>query len=562
MTNKKLPLGIDNFEKIRSMNFYYIDKSGLVSDILKNCAEVNLFTRPRRFGKTLNMSMLKNFFEIGTNKSIFDGLAITKEKELCEQYMGKYPVISISLKSVNRLHFDDAFNKLKDVIFDEASRFQFLIDSDKLTEYDKIPLRPIFERDKNEDITSSLKQLCRLLEKHYGKKVILLIDEYDVPLDKAYENGYYNQMVDIMRTLLGEALKSNDSLFFAVLTGGLRVSKESVFTGLNNLKVNSITDVQYDEYFGFTDEEVKKLLADYNLESHYDEVKQWYDGYLFGKQKVYCPWDVINYCDDHLSEPDKEPEAYWLNTSGNDIIKKLINKTEGRSTKADIEKLIDGEIINKKINEQLTHNEIDDSVDNIWSLLYMTGYLTLTERPKDGWYRLCLPNQEVAQIFKEQVLEWFNIQVVQDKEQLEIIHSAFENGDDECIMEYINKKLLVSVSYYDAKESFYHGILFALLSATKRWDVFSNDEVGNGRPDLIVEKPFNELGIAIEIKVVKDLNKLDEACEAAMKQIEDKDYIADFKEHNFNKILAYGIAFCGKKCKVIVKKDKIERYFC
>ena len=554
MTNKKLPLGIDNFEKIRSMNFYYIDKSGLVSDILKNCAEVNLFTRPRRFGKTLNMSMLKNFFEIGTNKSIFDGLAITKEKELCEQYMGKYPVISISLKSVNRLHFDDAFNKLKDVIFDEASRFQFLIDSDKLTEYDKIPLRPLIERDKNEDITSSLKQLCRLLEKHYGKKVILLIDEYNVPLDKAYENGFYNQMIDIMRALLGEALKSNDSLFFAVLTGGLRVSKESVFTGLNNLKVNSITDVQYDEYFGFTDEEVKKLLADYNLESHYDEVKQWYDGYLFGKQKVYCPWDVINYCYDHLLEPDKEPKAYWLNTSGNDIIKKLINKTEARSTKADIEKLIDGETINKKINEQLTHNEIDDSVDNIWSLLYMTGYLTLTERPKDGWYRLRIPNQEVTQIFKDQVLEWFSNELAKDDDQVLKIYTAFENGDVGAIAGYLNEKLLISVNYYDARESFYHGFLLAILTVGDFWEISSNDEVGNGRADIILEKGENDLGIIIEIKVVKDIKKLDEACQMALQQIEDKDYAADFKEHRFNKILAYGIAFCGKKCKVIVKK--------
>ena len=551
-----LPIGVDNFSQIRNENYYYVDKSSWISSLLNNRGLVNLFTRPRRFGKTLNMSMLKSFFEVGTDKAIFEGLAISKDKELCEQYMGKYPVISISLKSVNRLKFDDALNKLKDVIFDEASRFQFLLNSDRLTEYDKIPLRSLFERDKDEDITSSLKHLCRLLEKHYGLKVILLIDEYDVPLDKAYENGFYNQMIDIMRTLLGETLKSNDSLFFAVLTGGLRVSKESIFTGLNNLEVNSITDVQYDEYFGFTDEEVKKLLADYNLESHYDDVKQWYDGYLFGTQKVYCPWDVIKYCKDLLSEPDKEPQAYWLNTSGNDSIKRLINKTDadGRTIKADIEKLIDGQTINKRINEQLTHSEIDDSVDNIWSLLYMTGYLTLTERPRDGWYRLCIPNQEITQIYKQQVLSWFNDRIALDKDELLDVYQAFKQSDTETITNFLNKKLEISISYYDARESFYHGFLLAILTVGEFWGISSNDEVGNGRADIILEKGENDLGIIIEIKVVKDIKKLDEACKMALKQIEDKDYAADFKEHNFNKILAYGIAFCGKKCKVIVKK--------
>lgn len=387
--------------------------------------------------------------------------------------------------------------------------------------------------------------------------MILLIDEYDVPLDKAYENGFYNQMIDIMRALLGEALKSNDSLFFAVLTGGLRVSKESIFTGLNNLEVNSITDVQYDEYFGFTDEEVKKLLADYNLESHYDEVKQWYDGYLFGTQKVYCPWDVIRYCKDLLAKPNAKPKAYWLNTSGNDSIKRLINKTDadGRTTKADIEKLIDGQTINKRINEQLTHSEIDDSVDNIWSLLFMTGYLTLaSEHDEDDMYALKIPNQEITQIYKQQVLSWFNDRIALDKDELLDVYQAFKQSDTETITNFLNKKLEISISYYDARESFYHGFLLAILTVGEFWGISSNDEVGNGRADIILEKGENDLGIIIEIKVVKDIKKLDEACKMALKQIEDKDYAADFKEHNFNKILAYGIAFCGKKCKVIVKK--------
>ena len=554
MMNTKLPIGIEDFEKIRKENFYYVDKTNLINDILHNWGEVNLFTRPRRFGKTLNMSMLKNFFEIGTDKSIFDGLAISKEKELCEQHMGKYPVVFISLKEVDGSSFEDAYNQLRDIIRTEAFRLDVIDDSVNIKDVERKSYRRIInEEDNDTDIKSSLKMFSRLLEKHYGQKVIILIDEYDVPLDKAYINGYYPQMIKLIRAMFSSALKTNSSLYFAVLTGGLRVSKESIFTGLNNFKVRTITDVQYDEYFGFTDNEVKKMLEYFRLESHYDEVKQWYDGYLFGQQKVYCPWDVINYCDDHLSKPNAKPKVYWLNTSSNEVIKRLINKTDNRSTVADVEKLIDGETINKSLNEQLTHSEIDDSVDNIWSLLYMTGYLTLASEYNGDTYTLKIPNQEVTQIFKQQVLEWFNTIVVQDKQQLEVVHSAFENGDVETIMEYINNKLLMSVSYYDAKESFYHGFLFALLAATKRWDIFSNDEVGNGRPDLIVEKPYGELGIVIEIKVVKDSKKLDEACQSAMKQIEDKDYTADFKEYNFSKILAYGIAFCGKKCKVIVK---------
>ena len=554
MMNTKLPIGIEDFEKIRKENFYYVDKTNLINDILHNWGEVNLFTRPRRFGKTLNMSMLKNFFEIGTDKSIFDGLAISKEKELCEQHMGKYPVVFISLKEVDGSSFEDAYNQLRDIIRTEAFRLDVIDDSVNIKDVERKSYRRIInEEDNDTDIKSSLKMFSRLLEKHYGQKVIILIDEYDVPLDKAYINGYYPQMIKLIRAMFSSALKTNSSLYFAVLTGGLRVSKESIFTGLNNFKVRTITDVQYDEYFGFTDNEVKKMLEYFRLESHYDEVKQWYDGYLFGQQKVYCPWDVINYCDDHLSKPNAKPKVYWLNTSSNEVIKRLINKTDNRSTVADVEKLIDGETINKSLNEQLTHSEIDDSVDNIWSLLYMTGYLTLASEYNDDTYTLKIPNQEVTQIFKQQVLEWFNTQVVQDKQQLEIVHSAFENGDAESIMKFINNKLLISASYYDAKESFYHGFLFALLAATNRWQVFSNNEAGNGRPDLIVEKPYNELGIVIEIKVVKDSKKLDEACQSAMKQIEDKDYTADFKEYNFSKILAYGIAFCGKKCKVIVK---------
>ncbi len=413
--NILLPIGVDNFSQLRKENYYYIDKTNWINDLLNNRGLVNLFTRPRRFGKSLNMSMLQSFFEIGTDKSIFEGLDISNEKEFCDKYMAQYPVVFISLKDVDGSTFEDAYDQLREIIRTEAIRLDVIIDSPKIKDFELNSYRRIVnEEDNVTDIKNSLKMLSRLLEKHYGKKVIILIDEYDVPLDKAYTNGYYPQMIEIIRALYGSSLKSNNSLFFAVLTGCLRISKESIFTGLNNLKVRSITDPQYDEYFGFTDDEVKKILADCNLEDHYKEMQQWYDGYLFGEQKVYCPWDVISYCDDLLSRTTSEPQTYWLHTSGNEIIQKLINKTDSRTTKTDVEKLIAGETVAKQINEQLTHNEIDDNINNIWSLLYMTGYLTLLKRPTEGIYTLRIPNQEITQVFKQQVLDWFNNQIAQD----------------------------------------------------------------------------------------------------------------------------------------------------
>ncbi len=555
--NILLPIGVDNFSQLRNEDYYYIDKTGWISDLLNNRGLVNLFTRPRRFGKSLNMSMLQSFFEIGTDKRLFNGLAVSHEKEFCEKYMGQYPVVFISLKDVDGSTFEAAYDQLREIIRTEASRLDVISDSPKIKDFELNSYRRIVnEEDNVTDIKNSLKMLSRLLEKHYGKKVIILIDEYDVPLDKAYTNGYYPQMIEIIRALYGSSLKSNNSLFFAVLTGCLRISKESIFTGLNNLKVRSITDPQYDEYFGFTDEEVKKILTDCNLEDHYKEIQQWYDGYLFGEQKVYCPWDVISYCDDLLSSTASVPQAYWLHTSGNKIIQKLINKTDSRTTKADVEKLIAGGTVAKQINEQLTHSEIDDNINNIWSLLYMTGYLTLVKRPSEGIYTLRIPNQEIIQVFKQQVLDWFNNQIVQNVSQLEKIYTAFEKGDADTISTYLNEKLSLATSYYDAKESFYHGFLFGLLDKTNRWATTSNKEFGNGRPDLVLEKVDQELGIVIEVKVVKDFDKLDAACNAAIKQIEDKDYTANLREHNDKKILAYGIAFCGKKCKIIVKEMK------
>ena len=555
MEEKKLPVGIDSFEKLREEDFYYVDKTGLIRDLLNNWGEVNLFTRPRRFGKTLNMSMLKCFFEIGGDKRIFDGLAISREKALCDAYMGKYPVVFLSLKDVDGLTFEDAYERLKQLIRNEAFRLAALRESTAITDEEKSAyLRIISENSTFADITGSLRMFCTLLEKHYGQKVFLLIDEYDVPLDKAYAHGYYDRMIDLIRSMFGLALKTNDSLFFAVLTGCLRVSKESIFTGLNNLMVHSISDMNFDEYFGFTDGEVGDMLAYYGLESHHEEARRWYDGYRFGEQDVYCPWDVINYCYMLRVDPEAEPKLYWLNTSGNELVRSLIDKTKSGTTRMEVEELIAGNTITKQINEQLTHNEIKSSVNNIWSLLYMTGYLTIAQRPTGGRYTLRIPNYEVKQIFMQQVLEWFGDKAVAEADQLSDFYAAFEKGDTETITSYLNKQLIATVSYYDAYESFYHGFLLALLNTCASWQVASNVETGIGRGDIIVEREDGVLGFVVEIKEIKDRNRLDAACDAAMKQIEEKDYTAVLRRYGVEEIWAYGIAFCEKRCRVIAKQ--------
>ena len=555
MEEKKLPVGIDNFEKLREEDFYYVDKTGLIRDLLNNWGEVNLFTRPRRFGKTLNMSMLKCFFEIGGDKRIFDGLAISREKALCDAYMGKYPVVFLSLKDVDGLTFEDAYERLKQLIRNEAFRLAALRESTAITDEEKSAyLRIISENSTFADITGSLRMFCALLEKHYGQKVFLLIDEYDVPLDKAYAHGYYDRMIDLIRSMFGLALKTNDSLFFAVLTGCLRVSKESIFTGLNNLMVHSISDMNFDEYFGFTDSEVGDMLAYYGLESHHEEARRWYDGYRFGEQDVYCPWDVINYCYMLRVDPEAEPKLYWLNTSGNELVRSLIDKTKSGTTRMEVEELIAGNTITKQINEQLTHNEIKSSVNNIWSLLYMTGYLTIAQRPTGGRYTLRIPNYEVKQIFMQQVLEWFGDKAIAEADQLSGFYAAFEKGDTETITSYLNKQLIATVSYYDAYESFYHGFLLALLNTCASWQVASNVETGIGRGDIIVEREDGVLGFVVEIKEIKDRNRLDAACDAAMKQIEEKDYTAVLRRYGVEEIWAYGIAFCEKRCRVIAKQ--------
>ena len=554
MITKKLPIGIENFEEMQKQEFYYVDKTGLIVELLESWGKVNLFTRPRRFGKTLNMSMLKYFFEIGSDKSIFDGLKVAEKKELCETYMGKYPVVFVSLKGVDGLTFEDAYERLKILIRDEALRLAVLRGSPALNEEEKNAyLRLVSENAKLNDVVDSLKFLCSMLRKHYGQKPILLVDEYDVPLDKAYYHGYYPQMIDLIRAMFQSALKTNDSLFFAVLTGCLRVSKESIFTGLNNLMVHSISDVSFDEYFGFTDEEVRKLLADYGLEDHYEETRAWYDGYRFGEQDVYCPWDVLNYVYALRFNPQAQPKAYWINTSGNDMVRRLIEKGSDGTEQLEIERLIEGETITKPLNENLTHAEIDANIENLWSLLYMTGYLTAVDYPDGSVYSLRIPNREVQHIFKQQVLSWFKDKVRAETEKLTGLYAAFETGDTDTIKEILDEQLLDTVSFYDAHESFYHGFLLALLSTCASWNVSSNIETGKGRSDIIAGRKDRKVGFVVEVKDVKDEEKLDAACEAALRQIDERDYTAILRRFRVKEIHKYGIAFWDKECRVVMK---------
>ena len=560
MTAKKLPVGIENFEEIRKQDFYYVDKTGLIVDLLASWGKVNLFTRPRRFGKTLNMSMLKCFFEISGDKSIFDGLAVSQDKTLCEMYMGKYPVVFVSLKGVDGLTFEDAYERLRLVIRNEAFRLGVLRDSTAIsTEEKSAYIRIIEEKDTSSDIVDSLKMLCTLLEKHYGQKVILLIDEYDVPLDKAYAHGYYDQMIDLIRAMFGAVLKTNDSLFFAVLTGCLRVSKESIFTGLNNLKVHSISDVRYDEYFGFTDQEVGEMLTCYGLENHHAEAREWYDGYRFGEQDVYCPWDVINFCDDLCSDPQAKPKAYWINTSSNDLVKDFVEVSD-KNTQNEIERLIAGETIEKNVRLDLTYAEVHQSIDNLWSVLFTTGYLTHAGKISEGAYKLKIPNREVREAFILQIQEWFKKTFVRDDQPMRMFCKAFQIGDAEAIQKHLNLVLNKMISIMDTKardeqkENFYHGLLLGLLRSDPTWLILSNAESGDGFSDILIEPEDLGAGIVIELKYASTFAGLDDACQRAMMQIKEQRYDERLRNDGRENIMAYGIAFNRKRCKVICEK--------
>lgn len=563
----KLPIGLDSFEKIRTNDFYYVDKTLFIKELLENWGEVNQFTRPRRFGKSLNMSMLKNFFEVGGDPALFDGLKISREKELCGKYQGKFPVISISLKGVDGRSFFSASAALRTIIGSEAMRFQYLKESEKLSNEEKEAYRRLIQIGSGEGglyamteevAAASLKVLSQLLAKHWGQKAILLIDEYDVPLDKAFQAGYYEEMVDLIRNFLGNALKTNDSLFFAVLTGCLRISKESIFTGLNNLKVHTISDVRYDEFFGFTDEDVEELLEYYGLPAYKEAVRAWYDGYRFGNTDVYCPWDVINYCDELLADPSALPKNYWANTSGNDLIRRLLRQSN-QSAKGEMEELLGGGQVTKRVKQELTYREIDESDENLWSVLYATGYLTGKQVGQVGQadadlFQLWIPNGEIRKLFADLVEEWFQETALADSARINRFCAAFPAADVAAIQEMLQDYLWDSISVRDTavrknqKENFYHGMLLGLLRIQGNWVVKSNAETGEGYSDITVQTP-DRVGIVIELKYAEDGN-LESSCKAALAQIEDRKYGEGLKRRGVKKLLKYGIAFCEKECMV------------
>lgn len=557
----KLPVGIEDFQEIRRLGFYYVDKTMLIEQLLAKWGKVNLFTRPRRFGKSLNMSMLRYFFDIETDKTLFDGLYISRNKQLCEEYMGKFPVIFLSLKGVDGLTFSEAWFCLAELIESEARRFKFLMHSDKLDADDKAMYRDLLSLH-GADVAAislrfALKKLSELLYKHYAQKTLILIDEYDVPLDKAFQHGYYREMVALIRGLFGETLKTNEFIQFAVLTGCLRVSKESIFTGLNNFKVLSITDARFDEQFGFTDVEVQQLLHVYNLEEHLAETKEWYDGYRFGEVDVYCPWDVINHVDRLLGQPDAEPQAYWINTSGNELVKRFINKAN-KTTRDEIERLVSGESIEKHVRLELTYDEIDNGIDNLWSVLFTTGYLTQAGMTAQGAYKLVIPNREIREVYKLQIQEWFKDAVLSNTEQLTACWSAFKAGDAEVIEKYLNNMLSNSISVFDLKaaekENVHHTFLVGLLAGNSGWLVKSNVEAGEGFADIIVETEDADAGMILELKYAREAAGLAKACEKALAQIKERRYAEYLKNEGRNQMLFYGIAFYKKRCRVVGEK--------
>ncbi len=573
----KLPIGIENFEKLRTEGFYYIDKTKLIKELLDNWGEVNLFTRPRRFGKSLNISMLEHFFSLNGDKSIFDGLEILKETALCEQYMGKYPVISVSLKGIDALSYEMAFQMAVQIIKGEARRFQYLLDSERLTHHDKEAFAALLQDDMSEGtLCYSLKVLSELLYKHHGCKVVFLIDEYDVPLAKAFEQGYYEHMVVFIRNLFEQTLKTNNSLQFAVLTGCMRISKESIFTGFNNLRVLTIADVEFDEYFGFTDREVREMLKYYNLSSGYNTIKEWYDGYQFGNVEVYCPWDVICHCSKLRADPGAQPQNYWSNTSSNDAVKHFIQESNNSMTKREIERLVAGEAIMKEIHQELTYKDMYDSIDNIWSILFTTGYLTQRGKPKGKSFCLAIPNMEIREIFTEKIMAFFKENVKKNGDAVNGFCNALKNGDaggvETRFGEYLRKTISIRDTFIkkQMKENlpigkattkgskgqppsacFYHGILLGILGFQDSWGVFSNRESGEGYSDILVEIDEEELGIVVEVKYAEDGN-LETTCEEALEQIERKRYEEELREEGMKHILKYGIACYKKYCKVLL----------
>ena len=558
LMQKKLPIGIENFEDMIKENYYYVDKTGLLKQLLNEHGLVNLFTRPRRFGKSLNMSMLKYFFEIGNDQAIFEGLEISKDKELCDQYQGKFPVISVSLKGAKAGNYEDAKAMMKYIMAAESRRLYDRMSGDKLSEKQKEQMKSLMSDNmKDTELMTALWILSSILKEYYGEKVIILIDEYDVPLDKAFENNYYNEMIILLRNMLKQSLKTNDNLYMAVLTGCLRIARESIFTGLNNFNIFSITDQYFDEYFGFTDKEVKEILQYYKVPEAFEQTKKWYDGYRFGNTDIYCPWDVINHCRALKVEPDATPQPYWINTSGNYIVKRFIEKAN-QQTRREIEQLIEGKAIQKEIRLELTYNELDSTIENLWSVLFATGYLTQQGKPQGRTYSLIIPNESIRQIFIEQIQEWFKETTRKDENRLKDFCKAFEEGNAEAIEEQFNNYLMKTISIRDTfttkKENFYHGVLLGLLSYDPDWYITSNQESGDGYSDIMIEAEQARIGIIIEVKYAENIKMLDKACEKALKQIKEKHYDQKLEKEGYETILNYGIACYKKRCKVLVDK--------
>lgn len=558
LMQKKLPIGIENFEDMIKENYYYVDKTGLLKQLLNEHGLVNLFTRPRRFGKSLNMSMLKYFFEIGNDQAIFEGLEISKDKELCDQYQGKFPVISVSLKGAKAGNYEDAKAMMKYIMAAESRRLYDRMSGDKLSEKQKEQMKSLMSDNmKDTELMTALWILSSILKEYYGKKVIILIDEYDVQLDKAFENNYYNEMIILLRNMLKQSLKTNDNLYMAVLTGCLRIARESIFTGLNNFNIFSITDQYFDEYFGFTDKEVKEILQYYKVPEAFEQTKKWYDGYRFGNTDIYCPWDVINHCRALKVEPDATPQPYWINTSGNYIVKRFIEKAN-QQTRREIEQLIEGKAIQKEIRLELTYNELDSTIENLWSVLFATGYLTQQGKPQGRTYSLIIPNESIRQIFIEQIQEWFKETTRKDENRLKDFCKAFEEGNAEAIEEQFNNYLMKTISIRDTfttkKENFYHGVLLGLLSYDPDWYITSNQESGDGYSDIMIEAEQARIGIIIEVKYAENIKTLDKACQKALKQIKEKNYDQKLEEEGYETILNYGIACYKKRCKVLVDK--------
>lgn len=562
---KKLPIGIENFEKLQTEEFYYVDKTGLIKELLDHWAEVNLFTRPRRFGKSLNMSMLRSFFELDGDKSMFSQLQIGKETALCEEFMGKFPVILISLKGMNAGDYEKAYDMAVQVINREARRLQYLLDSERLTPFDKEAFEALLRPQMSEAVLcGSLKVLSELLKKHHGSRVILLIDEYDVPLAKAFERGYYDQMATLVRNLFEQALKTNDSLKFAVLTGCMRISKESIFTGLNNLKVLSVAEVQFDEFFGFTDREVGEMLAYYGLSEHYDEIRDWYDGYQFGNARVYCPWDVIHYCDTLRSDPEAQPQNYWSNTSGNEVVRRFLKEMDKGTARREVERLVAGEVIEKEIHPELTYQDMYASIDNLWGVLFNTGYLTQRGRPQGDCFRLAIPNMEIRRIFTTQIMELFRENVPKNGEMLNAFCRALKEGEapevERLLGEYLRRTIGIRDTFVkkQLKENFYHGILVGILGFQDTWHVSSNRESGEGYSDILVETDDGETGIVLELKYAQD-GRLEEACREAFCQMGQKEYEAELLDEGVSRILKYAVAFYKKRCRVMLTSDEAGR---